>query len=125
MGALRQLPFLLNRMAQDAVWSGDFAAATSAIAEADAVCEATGSRIAPFAAMMLASFRGREADATPLIQSTIEEATAAGQGVAVTWAHWVAAVLYNGLSRHHEALAAAGRPASTGTWMSPCGRCPS
>ncbi len=107
MGALRQLPFLLNRMAQDAVWSGDFAAATSAIAEADAVCEATGSRIAPFAAMMLASFRGREADATPLIQSTIEEATAAGQGVAVTWAHWVAAVLYNGLSRHHEALAAA------------------
>ncbi len=76
MGALRQLPFLLNRMAQDAVWSGDFAAATSAIAEADAVCEATGSRIAPFAAMMLASFRGREADATPLIQSTIEEATA-------------------------------------------------
>jgi ATP/maltotriose-dependent transcriptional regulator MalT len=94
-------------MAQDAVLSGDFAAATSAIAEADAVCEATGSRIAPFAAMMLASFRGSEADAAPLIQSTIEEATAAGQGVAVTWAHWVAAVLYNGLSRHHEALAAA------------------
>ena len=107
IGALRQLPFLLNRMAQDAIWRGDFAAAASAIAEADAVCEATSSRIAPLAAMMLASFRGREADAVPLIRSAIEAATAAGQGVSVTWAHWVAAVLYNGLSRHHEALAAA------------------
>ncbi len=107
VGALQQLPFLLNRMAQDAVWSGDIAAAASLIAEADAVSEATGSRIAPFAAMMLASFRGREAEAAPLIQSAIEEAAAGGQGVAVTWAHWVAAVLYNGLSRYQEALAAA------------------
>jgi DNA-binding CsgD family transcriptional regulator len=106
-GALDQLPFLLNRMATDDVWGGDFAAAASLIAEADAVCEATGSRIAPFAAMLLASLRGRVAEAAPLIQSTIEQAAAGGQGFAATWAHWLAAVLYNGLSRHQEALAAA------------------
>ena len=84
-GALDRLPFLLNVMALDAVYSGDLAAAGSLIAEADVVCEATGSRIAPYAAMMLASFRGREAEAAPLIQATLEEVDAGGQGVAVTW----------------------------------------
>jgi ATP/maltotriose-dependent transcriptional regulator MalT len=107
-GALGRLPFLLTEMAIDAVWSGDLAAAASLIAEADAVCEATGSRLAPYAVMMLVSFRGREAEAAPLIQSTIEEAaTAGGQGLAVTWAHRVAAILCNGLGRYQEALAAA------------------
>ena len=107
VGALDQLSFLLNRMAVETVWSGDFAAATMLIAEARAVCEATGSRFAPVAAVMLAAFRGREAEAVPLIQSIIEQATAEGQGVSVTVAYWVAAVLYNGLGRYEEALAAA------------------
>jgi DNA-binding CsgD family transcriptional regulator len=106
-GALDQLPILLAQMGFAATWSGDFATAASLIAEAGAVCEATGSRIAPYPAMMLASYRGREAEAVPLIQATLEQAIAGGQGAAVTWAHWVAAVLYNGLSRHQEALAPA------------------
>jgi DNA-binding CsgD family transcriptional regulator len=107
VGALDQLSFLLNRMAIETVWSGDFAAATVLIAEARAVCEATGSRFAPVAAAMLAAFRGGKAEAVPLIQCMIEKATAGGQGVSVTVAHWVAAVLYNGLGRYEEALAAA------------------
>ena len=106
-GALDQLSFLLNRMAVETVWNGDFAAATLLIAEAGTVCEATGSRFAPVAATMLAAFRGREAEAVQLIQSIIEQATAWGQGISVTVAHWVAAVLYNGLGRYEEALAAA------------------
>jgi hypothetical protein len=114
-GALGQLlPFLLGRMAMDAVWSGDFAAAASLITEAHTVCEATGSRIAPIAATMLASFRGREAEAAPLIQATLEEAAARGQRLAVTYAHWVTAVLHNGLSRHRDALAAARQRAQAG-----------
>src|SRR5215831_14878452 len=107
VGALDQLSFLLNYLALETVWSGDFAAATLLIAEARAVCEATGSRFAPVAAMLLAAFRGQEAEAVPLIQSTIEQATAEGQGVSVTVAHWVAAVLYNGLGRYEDALDAA------------------
>ena len=107
VGALDQLSFLLNRMAIETVWSGDFAAATLLIAEAGAVCEATGSRFAPVAATMLAAFQGGKAEAIPLVQSIIEQATAGGQGVSVTVAHWVAAVLYNGLGRYEDALAAA------------------
>jgi DNA-binding CsgD family transcriptional regulator len=57
--------------------------------------------------MVLAAFRGSQAEAVPLIEATLEQAAAAGQGAAVTWAHWVAAILHNGLGRYQEALAAA------------------
>jgi DNA-binding CsgD family transcriptional regulator len=106
-GALVQLPILLNRMSANAVWSGDFTAATSLIAEADAVREATGANLAPYGAMMVVAFRGNQAEAAPLIRSAIEQAAAGGQGLAATVANWVAAILYNGLGSYEEALAAA------------------
>jgi DNA-binding CsgD family transcriptional regulator len=107
VGALDRLPIYLAAMGSAAVWSGDFAAAASVIAEADAVSEATGTRIAPFAAMLLDSFRGNQAEVTPLIQATIAQAGAGGQGIAVTYANWAAAILYNGLGRYADALTAA------------------
>jgi ATP/maltotriose-dependent transcriptional regulator MalT len=86
---------------------GDLAAAAALNAEADAVCEVTGSRAAPFTAMLLASLRGNQAEAARLIEATIAEATAGGQGIAVAYAHWAAAILANGLGRYEAALAAA------------------
>src|SRR5487761_188100 len=106
-GALDQLPFLLVVLAVADVARGDFAAAASLIAETDAVCETTGSHIAPYAAMVLAASVGRQAEAAPLIRAVLEQAQAQGEGAAVTWAHWVAALLYNGLGRYSDALAAA------------------
>ncbi len=67
-GALDQLPVDLGALRMSAAWSGDFAAA-SLIAESDAICEATGSRAAPYAAMMLASLRGDQAETAPLIEA--------------------------------------------------------
>jgi len=104
-GALDQLPITLGALGTAVAWTGDFAAAAALVAEADAVCEATGSRAAPFTAMMLASLRG---EASRLIEATIAEASAGGQGIAVAYAHWTAAILVNGLGRYEEALAAAG-----------------
>jgi DNA-binding CsgD family transcriptional regulator len=106
-GALERLPLLLASLGTAVAWSGDFPAAETLVAEADAVCEATGSRAAPFTAMMLASLRGRQAEAAPLIEGTITEATAGGQGIAVAYAHWAAAILANGLGRYADALTAA------------------
>jgi DNA-binding CsgD family transcriptional regulator/tetratricopeptide (TPR) repeat protein len=106
-GALDRLPLLLNQEALDAVYGGDLAGAVSLIAEADTICEATGARVAPYAATMLASLRGRETEAAPLIESAIEHAEAEGQGAAATWGYRVTAILCNGLGRHEEALAAA------------------
>ena len=77
------------------------------VAEADAVCEATGSRSFPFTAMMLAALRGNQAEAAALIEATLAEAAPAGQGIAVAYAHWVAAILANSLGRYTDALAAA------------------
>jgi DNA-binding CsgD family transcriptional regulator len=113
-GALDQLPIMLAALGTAMAWSGDFAAAAALDAEADAVCEVTGSRAAPFTAMLLASLRGCQAEATPLIEGTIAEATAGGQGIAVAYAHWAAAILANGLGRYADALVAA-RQASEDT----------
>src|SRR5919197_1170370 len=106
-GALVELPVYLTSLALDKVWNGDLAGARLLIAEANTVAAATGSQLPPFAALRLLSMQGREADASTLIAATIKQATARGQGLAVRVAQWVAAVLYNGLARYDEALAAA------------------
>jgi hypothetical protein len=42
--------------------------------------------------MMLACFRGSQADASALIEAAIERDAAGGQEGMVTWARWAAAV---------------------------------
>jgi DNA-binding CsgD family transcriptional regulator len=107
VGALGRLPIDLTAFAIFVAWWGDFAGAASAIAEAESVTEATGTRIAPYSPMLLAALQGREAEATALVESTIEQASAGGQGIGVQFAHWVAAILCNGFARYERALAAA------------------
>jgi DNA-binding CsgD family transcriptional regulator len=106
-GALDQLPVDIHALGTAMARTGDFAAAAALVAEADAVREATGSRAAPFTAMMLACLRGDQAVAVPLIEATIAAAAARGQGMAVAYARWVAAILDNGLGRYEDALASA------------------
>jgi DNA-binding CsgD family transcriptional regulator len=108
VGALDQLPIDLVALAIDDAWRGDFAGAASLIAECDAVCEVTGgSRVSPFAAMFLGALRGNQAEVIPLIEAALAAAEAAGQGGAVTGAHWASSILHNGLGRYADALAAA------------------
>ena len=71
------------------------------------VSEATGILYPPFAALWLTCLSGNEAEAAPLIESTITESTAGGQGHAVSFAQCMAAILYNGLGHYAAALAAA------------------
>ncbi len=108
VGALGQLPFDLISLAMDDTWRGDFARADSLIAEADAVCEATGGgRIAPYTALFGTALRGNQAELAPLVEAAIATAEGVGQGGVVTYAHWVTAILHNGLGRYADALAAA------------------
>ena len=86
-GALDQLLIMLGALGTAAVWSGDFAAAASLIEEVDAVCQATGSRAAPFAAMMLACLRGRPGRSRPIDRGHHRPGHDRGQGIAVTYAH--------------------------------------
>jgi ATP/maltotriose-dependent transcriptional regulator MalT len=110
-GALARLPIDLTAWAILVAWRGDLGAAAAAIAEAEAVTRATGSRFAPYAGLLLAALRGRESDASTVIESMIRDASAGGQGIGVQWAEWVSSILFNGLGRYEQALAPAQRAA--------------
>jgi DNA-binding CsgD family transcriptional regulator len=107
LGALEVLAAADNACGQAAAFGGDFASAALLMAEVDAVKEATGTRIGPYAAIALAGISGQEPGASELIAVVIANATAGGQGTAVQYAHWANSVLMNGLGRYEEALAAA------------------
>jgi DNA-binding NarL/FixJ family response regulator len=103
-GALAVLAVGVNVLGQAVALAGDFAEATSLRAEADAVREATGAHVLPYGGLVLAALRGRPEEAFPLIDETIEIATAEGQGTAAQYARWARSVVLNGLGRHDEAL---------------------
>jgi DNA-binding CsgD family transcriptional regulator len=106
-GALEVLAVADNVCGQAAAWGGDFELADLMVAEVEAVKEATGSRIGPYAAISLVGLRGRETEASELIERVLTGAVASRQGTAVQYAHWANAVLMNGLGRYEEALVAA------------------
>ena len=108
-GALARVPMGLITQAVIGAWSGEFTSAAAATAEAEAITEATGIGIAPYGAMLLAGLRGREADGSRLLESAINDAAAVGQGFGVQWGEFVRAILFNGLGRYQQALAAAQR----------------
>ena len=106
-GLLALLVIHLNAMAQTLTWRGEFPAAASLIAEAAAIAAATGTRFVPLAALMLAGFRGSEAEAAQLIDSVITDAQAAGKDHAIRAARRCSAILHNGLGRYELAQAEA------------------
>jgi DNA-binding CsgD family transcriptional regulator len=106
-GVLDQLPVLLEALGTAVAATGDITAASALVAEVDTICEATGTHTARLTAMMLGALRGHLAEAAPLIEAAVAEAR--GQGIAVAYAHWAAAVLHNGLGCYTEALTAAQR----------------
>jgi DNA-binding CsgD family transcriptional regulator len=106
-GALTVLAVSVNVMAQAVALGGEFGRAALLVAEADSVTDATGAQVAPYGALVLAGLQGRGAEASGLIDATIEECTAGGQGTAVQYARWARSVLLNGLGRYQEATAAA------------------
>ncbi len=106
-GALAVLPTALNTLVGVHLSTGEFDEAEALLAEGQAVTEATGGHVARYVSLALAGFRGREAEASGLLEATLAEVAPRGEGIGVTIAHWGAAMLYNGLGRYDEALAAA------------------
>jgi DNA-binding CsgD family transcriptional regulator len=110
-GALSVLPLALTMHIGAHLHAGELDTAASMLEELNDVTEATGVQVPPYAALALAAWHGRESDASVLMQASMKAVVARGEGIGVTFTEWVTAVLYNGLGRHAEALAAAG-PAS-------------
>jgi DNA-binding CsgD family transcriptional regulator len=111
-GAFSLLPVALTDRVGVELFSGHFAVAVSLAAEADAVVEATGSQLSPRGAIILANWRGREAEALTLIQAGEQDVRRRGEGLWLARNDWGAAIRYNGLGRYDDALAAAERTAA-------------
>jgi DNA-binding CsgD family transcriptional regulator len=110
-GALALLPVALIERFGVMLFVGDLAAAASLVAEAEAVTEATGSHLAPQGAIALAAWRGAEAEATALIDASRQDVVRRGEGLWLIATEWACAVLFNGLGRYDDALAAAEKAA--------------
>jgi DNA-binding CsgD family transcriptional regulator len=108
-GALSVLPIAATYRASLHVHAGEFRAASSLIEEADAITQATAMAPLKYASLMLAAWRGDEADCLELIEAGRLEATARGEGMGLGVIEWATALLYNGCGRYAEALAAAER----------------
>ena len=106
-GAPSVLTFALAIRATLNVFAGEFRIAASVVEEAGAIAGACGSCTAPYGALALAAFRGREADGLRVIEATGRDFRAAGEGMGLTAGEWATAVLCNGLARYEEAQAAA------------------
>jgi ATP/maltotriose-dependent transcriptional regulator MalT len=106
-GALTALPIAVNTRVGVHLFAGEFAVAASLVAEVESVTEATGSSIAPYAALGLAACRGQEVKALELIDAATKDAQRRGEGGGLSFARWATAVLCNSLGRYEQALAAA------------------
>ncbi|MFE4690644.1 AAA family ATPase [Streptomyces sp. NPDC056749] len=102
----------LAQAASAAALTGDLDEAMSAIAEEEAIADATGAPPVIYHRLQLAAMRGRREEASALFEAVLATATATGQ--VVSNVHWASAVLNNGLSRYQEALAAARRATADG-----------
>ena len=105
-GALGELPLAVRSRILLHAHVGELAEGAALIAEAQAVAEATGIQLGPYGALGVAAWQGREAEATALIQATMDGVTSRGEGRGVT-SQYAAALLHNGLGHYDQALAAA------------------
>jgi DNA-binding CsgD family transcriptional regulator len=110
-GALALLPIALTERFSVELFAGNLSAAAALVAEADAVVEATGSHIRPYGAIALATWQGHEDEALALIDAARGDVMRRGEGMWLIATEWTTALLYNGLGRYEDALAAADRAA--------------
>ena len=87
--------------------TGQMDALSSLLDEVEALNQATGTPPSPYGPVMLLAWRGQEHEATALIEATVREASARGEGQSLAVAHCAGAVLHNGLGHYGEAFEAA------------------
>jgi DNA-binding CsgD family transcriptional regulator len=108
-GALGDLAVALGHRGQMHVFAGELELAASLQEALQEATELTGSPLGPYHAVGLVAMRGREAEARQFIETARAEVIERGEGAGLSFMDWAEAVLYNGLGRYAEALAAARR----------------
>jgi len=106
-GALSVLPIALSARIAAHTFAGELLAASQLIDEMRTVTDAIGGQLPPYGPLLVAAWRGREAQASGLIDEALRDATERGEGQGVAAAQYSRALLYNGLGRYEEAMTAA------------------
>ena len=118
-GAFSALPVALTDRVLVELFSGRIGVAMSLAAESDAVVEATGSHLTLRTSIVLANWRGRDAEAVALIEARRQDVLRRGEGLWLAANDWGSAIRYNGLGRYEDALAAAERAAEAARGLGP------
>jgi DNA-binding CsgD family transcriptional regulator len=108
-GALSDLSVALGHRGQMHVFAGELVSAAALQEALQEATELTGSPLAPYHAAPLMAMRGSEVEATQFITAARAEVIKRGEGAGLSFLDWAESVLYNGLGRYPEALAAASR----------------
>jgi Response regulator containing a CheY-like receiver domain and an HTH DNA-binding domain len=106
-GALTVLPLTLSTRAGVHMFAGELSVAAWLIEQVEAVADATDTRTARYAAVMMAALHGREHEGRELIDANAKDFASRGEGMGVTLTQWAAALLYNGIARYDDAFIAA------------------
>ncbi len=107
-GALSLQPMALSTRAGTHLLAGELAAAAALADEVATAMEATHSTIAPYASLGYVAFEGRDAGAVARYSRVAEEdAKRRGEGAALTFLEWAAAIFDNGARSYGSALASA------------------
>jgi DNA-binding CsgD family transcriptional regulator len=104
----------LAQAASGAALAGDLDQAMSAIAEEEAIADATGGPSIMYHHLQLAAMRGRPKETFELFDRATAAATADGTGQLLANVHWARAVLSNSLGEHRAALEAARQATDAG-----------
>ena len=118
-GAFSALPVALTDRVLVELFSGRVGVAMSLAAESDAVVEATGSHVTLRTSIVLANWRGRDAEAVALIEARRQDVLRRGEGLWLAANDWGSAIRYNGLGRYEEALALAEQAAESARGLGP------
>jgi DNA-binding CsgD family transcriptional regulator len=110
-GAPRDLQRSLVALARLSVLAGDFAGAADSIEQASLIAPASTADHS-CVPLMMAAFRGQEAETSALIESTTRRATLRGEGSVVAFTEAMTALLHNGLGHYRKAFVSARRAAS-------------
>jgi DNA-binding CsgD family transcriptional regulator len=106
-GALAALPVAMRSRVLVLAFTGEFDEGAELSGMLDEVSEATGTQLARWGPLVLAAWRGREAETSELFRRTIPDVLSRGEGMGLAVSYYAKAVLCNGRGRYSEAQSAA------------------
>ena len=123
-GVLGMLPVTLSYLASVRLYEGDLEAAAMLLDESDSISRSTTEAPGDAIRLLLAAYRGDEAEASRLVGILEVVAVAGGEGLLLTVCEYATAILRNSLGQYEAALGVARRASvendlSVSSWALP------